>query len=166
MPLPSSRLDLHLVPPDPDDRPRADAERLIAELRKRAILDERGFAGPEATRWIADGFRSVRIDDPGHVVLYANQQGGFRVSCPVCRENLVPVFMQALSSFRRGGPRRCTCPACGTDQPLDALDFLPAAAFGRLSVVTVDVGGAALTPEGVQLVGDLLGAWRTVLRRP
>lgn len=166
MPLPSRRLDLHLVPPDPDDHPRASADGLVDELIRLGMILPGGGPGPEAARWVQGGFGRLWVDDPGHVVLYANQQGGFRVRCPSCGENLVPVFGSALSAFRHGQPRRCTCPRCGTESPLEDLEFAPPAAFGRLSVVTADVSTAALTAEALALVADRLGDWRVVLRRP
>ena len=115
---------------------------------------------------MAGGFARIRIDDPGRVTLYANQQGGFRVRCPECGGNLVPAFQRALTRFRRGGPRRCRCDGCGADLPLEALEFQPPAAFARISLVTMDAGNASLTAEAARWVARALGPWRVVLRRP
>lgn len=166
MPHTGHRLDLLLLPPDPESVPHRAIERLLARLRGLGVLDARGRAGPAAPRWVDGGFRSLVVDDPGRVSLYANGTGGFRVRCPRCGANLVPIFHRALEAHRAGAPRRCTCPACGADLPLEVLDFAPPAGFARVAVVTVDVEHAGLTDEAWSWVREDLGAWRAILRRP
>lgn len=139
---------------------------MLARLRRLGVVDERGAAAREAGRWVEGGFRSVHVDDPGRVVLYANVVGGFRVRCPRCGANLVPTFNRALAAHRAGGPRRCTCPGCHADLSLEELDFAPPAGFARMGLVTVDAQHAGLTDEARGWVEEELGPWRVVLRRP
>lgn len=165
MARPGHRLDLLLVPPDPDARPVEALNALLRELKQRGVVGAAGQPGPEAARWVEGGFARLRVDKPDRITLYANAQGGFRVRCPTCGANLVPTFSAALTAWRSGGPRRCTCPSCGADPPLEALDFQPPAAFGRVALVTHDAGGSALTGEAQALVQQHLGPWRQVLSR-
>ena len=151
MPRPSHRLDLCIVPADPDREVLPAAARtLVAAWREH----------PPA------GARHVRVDLPGEVSLYANQMGGFRVSCPVTGENVVPTFSAAVGRWRRGGPRYMDCAECGARHPFEELRFAPEAAFATGGVVLGDVQTAALDPAVLETAAHHLGgAVRVVARR-
>lgn len=163
--LPSHRLDLCIVPEDPESYPRDAMAALIAHWAVRGIVNSAGWAESNANALVEGGFRRLRIDDPGRVVLYANQMGGFRVACPKREGNIVAAFRRALVASRKGEPRLLDCPACGNSHPLEALDYAPAAAFGRVCLVVSDVNDAHLTAEAVAEVSDRLGGWTLVRRR-
>jgi hypothetical protein len=139
---PTHRLDLCVVPADPD-RPvdPAAARALVAAWR----------AAPPA------GARAVRVDLPGEVSLYANQMGGFRVRCPETGDNLVPVFGGAVRVWRAGGERRLACPACGREHALESLDYAPDAAFAMGGVVLADVRTASLDADAQATAAAHLG---------
>jgi len=163
VPRPSHRLDLVFVP---HDRPIGHGHRLLQRLIDGGVVDERGAAGPEATRWVPGGFARIWVDDPGRPTLYANRLGGFRVSCPRQAANLVPAFWQAVTAWRAGAPRRLSsCPACGESHDLAELDIRPPAAFGRWALVVADAAEAALTTEARATVDEALGPLSRVLRR-
>lgn len=165
MPRPDRRLDLVLVPADPEACPVEEARSLLEDLVRQRIIDDDGRPGPEAARWSDGGFARIRVDAPGAMVLYANQSGGFRVSCPACGANVVPAFNRALTEMRAGGSREVTC-GCGSVRPLEDLHHQPPAALGRMAIVTSDVGRPALEPDAMARVQAALGPVRTVLRRP
>ena len=86
----------------------------------------------------AGSFARVRVDDPGRIVLYANQQGGFRVTCPDEGRNVVPAFSAALTAWKRGGPRSMSC-SCGRSHALERLSYEPDAAFGSAALIVANV---------------------------
>lgn len=166
MPVAHHRLDLHLVAPDPDAHPIEQARAALEALRREEVIDAFGRPAANADGWIEGGFRRVRLDDPGHVALVANQTGGFRVGCPTCGANVVPAFVRALSSYRAGGPRALACPTCHAGVALESLAFAPPAAFARVGLVTEDVGSVRLTAEASAWVDVRLRDWKRILRRP
>ena len=138
-----------------------------SQLVQRAVIEEDGSAGPAASWLLEGGMARLRVDDPGTVVLYSNQSGGFRVSCPDCRANAVEALSSALGRWRSsGGPRRGTCPACGSEWALESLIFAPPAAFGRLSLVVADAGRGWLEDEASAFLDRQLGSHCVVARRP
>ena len=163
--LPTHRLDLHFVPGDPDAYPILQAAELLEVLRAREVIDGSGYPLRGADWLVPGGFKRLRIDDPGRVVLYSNQIGGFRVACPVAPENVVAAFRAALIAWRSGGPRQLACPACGQEHALEDLEYRPAAAFGRLSIAIADVEDANPTPEASEFIAGALGPVRLVRRR-
>lgn len=167
MPRPTHVLDVVLAPADPDLSPEpATLEALWDALVGAAYVTADGAPGGAADALVAGGFARARLDRPGGVTLYANQQGGFRVTCPHTGASVVPGFQQAMTAWRVGGPRALTCPACGEVHPLEALGYAPPAAFGRVALVLADAADAAPTPEGLALVTRHLGPVRVVGRRP
>lgn len=130
MARPTHRLDIHYVPAPLDER----ALDLVAGLRQSWA--ERG--------WLDDGpgplgrFRRLRVDDPGQVVLYANQVGGFQVRCPACSAPLAREFARLEPT---------TCPRCGTSSTTHELDCRPPVAVGRASLVLVDAQQADVPSE-------------------
>lgn len=158
MRLPSHRLDLLVVPQPGEEGDVARLGALLGELRDRGVVDG-GAPGPEAGWLVEGGFRFVRVDDPGQVTLYANQQGGFRVACPACSANLVPLFGAA----RRDG--HLTCPRCGVRSQVRELAFAPPAAFGRAALLVADAESSDLTPASRALCEERLGPLRVIGRR-
>ena len=160
MPKPRQRLDLLWLPASPDAAVDPAAfERLRVRWAARGWLDG-GASAP------AGGFRRIWLDDPGAVRFYANQLGGFRVSCPRCGQNAVAGFGTAMRAWRAGGPRVGRCAACGLAADLDAWAFRPAAAFARGAVVLSDVGQPDVSPEVAEELDAVTGPSRVVLRRP
>lgn len=160
---PSARLDVLLVPQDLV-RPERHGPALIAALVERGAIRSDGAPGPSAPAWCAGGFARVVLDRPGRTTLYANAQGGFRVTCPDTGVPIVAAFAAALASWRGGGSRSVACP-CGRTHALEELAFAPPAAFGPWAVVTVDAGSTALTEAGLALAQAHLGRATVVLRR-
>ncbi len=150
MPRPSHRLDLVVLPADPD-HPVAPAAARALVAAWRAV--------PPA------GARAVRVDLPGEVTLYANQLGGFRVSCPDCAGNVVPAFSAAMAAWRRGGERSLRCPACGGEFALESLRYAPDAAFASGGVVLADVSVAALSGVALSEAAQQLGGPVRVIGR-
>jgi hypothetical protein len=86
----------------------------------------------------------MRVDIPLVPTLYANQQGGFRVSCPSCSENVVPVFAPVLRALRASEVAVLTCPRCAVQTPIAELSFAPKAAVGRAALVIGNVAHGQL----------------------
>ena len=165
MPLPSSQLDLALVPAVVDrPLPTEAIEALLDAWRSRGILDGVA-AGDGANGLVAGGFDAVRVESFPSVQLWSNQQGGFRAICRSCHENVTGAFSAAVTLWRAGGERQFTCPQCGTLQPLEHALLEPPGAFASWALV---IGGAAdgeITAAAQLEIEEQLGAMRLVWRR-
>lgn len=149
------------MPADPEATPSAEALRAALG----GMLADGGEPGPRAPELVTGGFARWRVDRPGAVALYANAQGGFRVTCPRTGENVVPVFDAARRAWRwAGGPRSMSC-ACGETHALEDLDYSPPAAFGRVALELADAQHHAVTPESLAKVEQAWGPVRVVGRR-
>ena len=155
---PSHRLDLIAVFAV---RPAADAiATLQADLKNKGIVDADYRPGPAEESAVEGGFARIRFDDPGDDTLYANQQGGFRVRCPVTQHNLVPEFQAA---WRLRAPLQC--PHCQREHQMAELSASPPIAVGRYAVVFADAGSRVVRPvmaEWLAALGPVRWVWRRV----
>ncbi len=166
MPHASHRLDLLLVPTDPERAPPLEGwEELRARWSARGWLEgER--PGPSADALIPGGFARAWLSVAhGQGALYANQQGGFRPSCPRNGEPVARALASAVQAWVEGGPRRMRCPACGEEHPLEELRLAPPGAFGRFALAFAEVSALELAPRALAEAEGALGPLRTVLRR-
>jgi hypothetical protein len=164
LPKPSSRLDLLVVPADPDHVAPVDVVRDLG--RARGWWDDDGAPGPAADALVAGGFRAARLEVLDRARLFANQQGGFAVACPACGAPVVRAFEAAVRGWRDAtGPRALACPACGAVTALEALAFRPDAAFARTVLHLADVGAAEVRPDAREAIAAAWGAIRVVGRR-
>jgi hypothetical protein len=162
MPHASRRIDLLVLPPDPD---QPLDETAVSTLFRTWGVDDRGHVDhPE--RLMAGGFKRVWVDRPGRVWLYGNQVGGFRVLCPETRENISGAFGRAHRAWKAGSERTVDCPACGSVHALEGCEFVPPAAFARWALIFSDASSAVLTPEAEDQLTQALGKTRVILRRP
>ena len=153
MPRASHRLDIVLVPINPDQEVDVNALRgLVAQWRGRGDL-------------VSGGQDAIRVDIPRRVALYGNQQGGFAVRCPSSAENIVPAFNRAVTTWRAGGSRSLRCPSCGDTHPLESLEFAPPAAFAMGAIVLAGVATAAISGVARAEAEAVLGPLRVILRR-
>ncbi|MCB9676865.1 MAG: hypothetical protein H6737_17250 [Alphaproteobacteria bacterium] len=146
-PRATHRLDLHLVPGDLSEAAAEAVEALWRAWEAQGYLAGRG-PGERAGALVEGGFAHARRDDPGAVVLYANQVGGFQVRCPECGSGLARSLDWAGTTV---------CPSCGGAFALEALDCRPPVARGRASLVLMDVGSTA--------IAEIPPGWRVVMRR-
>ena len=161
MPHPTHRLDLLLVPTDlarGPERVSAAFEDLVA----REVVASDGTPGVHGSWLVARGFGRVRADQRDRPGLYANQQGGFRASCPSCSDNAVPALHRALGRSEV----EVQCGPCGWVGHVSELDYRPAAAWGQAALAIHDAGEAQLTPQARGWLDEALGAWCFVWRRP
>ncbi|MFT5679558.1 MAG: hypothetical protein ACI8RZ_000462 [Myxococcota bacterium] len=163
MPRPSHRVDLLFVPTSLTLVPDAAA---FDALKQAWTTEGRIGAGADPDRIVLGGFRRLWLDLPGRLTLYANQQGGYYVRCPVDGGNIVPAFSAAVQGWRGGGGFSLTCTSCGALHSLDAVTLAPPGAFAQGAVVLSNVGGLTLA-EGVaaRLSAVLGGSHREVVRR-
>ena len=165
MPRPSSRLDLLLVPTDRAVAIDVDAwKEIYGRWQERGWL-EGSRPGPAVDELLVGGFARVWRDDPGVPTLYANQQGGFRVRCPVQGSAIAREFGRAVQSWRQGGPFALTCPVCDQEHALDAMDLQPKVRFGRGAIVFSAANGMELEPGALAEVKASFGPLEIVLRR-
>lgn len=161
MPRPTHRLNLYVVPDDPD---RAlDELRLAAaveRLRAEGVLSGWG-PGAAADRLVPGGFRRLRIDRPAQACLYGNRQGGFHARCPSCGDHLARALGPALAQWRAGRPRLVAC-GCGVSTDIAALDFAPPAAVGQFAVEIRDVQTTELAPDGKPWLASGIGGFVVV----
>lgn len=142
---PTHRLDIHLVPVDRTDAALTAVGEVWDTWVARGFLESSGQPGPSAGSLVDGGFVRARRDDPGAVVLYANQVGGFQVRCPECQTGLASEFRVKEAT---------ECPGCGGRFEVEQLDCRPAVARGRASLVLADVGHFELSevPDGFVVV--------------
>jgi hypothetical protein len=152
---PGHRLDIVLVPDGEIDETRLPTD----------VFGPDGAPGAAAGSLVAGGFRRWRVDRPGRTVLYANQQGGFQVRCPVDGRGLVRELSRAIADRADLDPSRRIACGCGATHRLDELTFLPDAAFGRTALVLHDAEDGRLTDSGARSVREALGPLRIILRR-
>ena len=138
---PSRRLNVLLVPEDPDRMAPSGLMDALHELG----FHVGGRPGPRADELVVGGFKLLRVDQPARAYLYGNRQGGFHARCPETGDNVVPALGPALTAWSDGGPRQLDCP-CGRPHDLNALDYRPPARIGRFAVEARDVQGLALGP--------------------
>jgi hypothetical protein len=165
VPNPTHRIDLLVVPVEPE----CSLEE-AALVRLRRLWEVDGLlagesAGDESSDLVAGGFSRLWLDRPGCMVLYANQQGGFRVTCPDNGKNIAPGFGAALGAWRDGGERSMECPACGKVHALDICVLAPPGAFGRSAIVFGDAGGVDLSDRARTDLLHHIGDFRVVIRR-
>jgi len=122
-------------------------------------------AGDEPNGLISGGFVRLWLDQPGRMVLYANQQGGFRVSCPQTGANIAAEFGAALSRWRSGAPRSLECSACKLAHALESCVLAPPGAFGASAIVFSDAGGIELNSRARSDLLSAIGPFHVVLRR-
>lgn len=170
MPFPRDALDLLLVPSDPGLLPDAAA---IADLfdrwQERGLLAPgtgplRRTAGPRAWALLPGGFGTLWLDRPPAEVLYANQQGGFRVPCPACGASLVLAFQAAVKARREGRNEPVRC-ACGLVEAVHLLPLSPPGAFARGALILGDVQGLEPVAGPLREVEFILGAVQVLARR-
>jgi hypothetical protein len=133
--------------------------------RPCVVCLDSGAPGPAANTWIAGGFARIRVDVPLTPTLYANQQGGFRVFCPSCTDNVVPVFAPVLAAFRVSGVARLTCPHCTVSTPIAELTFTPSAAVGQAALVIADAADGQLQDGVLQDLEERFGPVAIVAAR-
>jgi len=165
MPHPSHRLDLLVVPADPEaEIERAAFERLLESWEATGWIEGDG-PGPAVGELLPGGFARVWRDDPGRVVLYANQQGGFRVQCPDTEAIISPAFGAALVAWKHGEQRVLDCPGCGEPHALEDCELRPHGAFGRGAVVFADAASTLLSSNARAALAEALGPVDVVIRR-
>lgn len=145
----SARLDLYLVPADPDE-PADWGAAMWAEGQRRGWWTAEGSPGPIL---LAGGFRAAALRVEPRPFLVANGQGGFRVRCPACGSGAVETWQRAVRSWQDGGPRTWCCAHCGVVADPMALDVAPPLAFTRAAVQLIDVGAAEVGAGAAGLTG-------------
>lgn len=109
---------------------------------------------------LSDSFQvALALSDPTPR-FYSPGQGGFRVRCPTCKNNLVPAFSSALT--RQDIVLRCIC---GQELALAELDFQPPCAFASACLELRDVQESTLFPDAQRLLEQSWGGLRVLLHR-
>ena len=162
MPHASHRIDLLVLPKDPDQP--LDEEAMTALFEAWGV-DERGRVADHREP-IAGGCKRVWVDRPGRVWLYGNQSGGFRVRCPVTQDNIAKSFGSAHRAWKNGGARVVLCPSCGNTHPLEDVQFAPPAAFARWALVFSDASSSVLHSSTMAQICEALGPTQSIIRRP
>jgi hypothetical protein len=157
----SGRLDMYLVPHDPDE-PAAWGARLWAAGVAAGWWGDDGAPGADAGLVVPGGFRGAALRQEERPFLVANGLGGFRVACPACGRGAADTWHRALRAWQGGGERRWCCGVCGVASDLNELDYAPPIALVRSAVQLVDVATAEVE---LAAVTALVGPLRAVGRR-
>lgn len=150
MPHPRRRLDLLLIPTDPE-----------RDLPEGFSLDQL----EAAPTLVKGGFRTMRLDRRDEVAFWSNHQGGFRAWCSRCKQLVTAAFSRSITAWRSGAPRRMPCPVCDHDQALEDFQLRPEGGFARWALVLSDVGSADVDEAAIAQATEVLGPLRIVLRR-
>lgn len=154
---PTHRLNLYLVPADPESSPsREDCKAALTSLSALGVLSGRR-PGPNASQLVEGGFALLRLDEHGERTLYGNRQGGFHVLCPRHKKSVAREFSAAVGAWQRGGHRTLRCPVCNDLHGLEGLRFRPPAALARFAIELRDVQSPVLTADGRAWLKPLLG---------
>ena len=97
--------------------------------------------------------------------LYANHQGGYRVRCPLCRNNIAAAFSKSVHRWRAGGSFSMTCPSCAEEYAISKAKGSPPFAFSRAAIVLHDVETAEIGDVWHEQCVQHLGDYRVVFRR-
>jgi hypothetical protein len=153
----SHRLNLRLLPPQTQDSLGDGVDRLVAA----GYLRPGGAGFVPGPRPLLEGSfpLALALQDPAPR-FYSPGQGGFRVACPDCKNNLVPSFSLALT--RQESDVLCSC---GRRHPLHTLDFQPPCAFACACLELRDVQESSLFPEPRRLLEQSWGGLRVLLHR-
>ena len=165
MPHTSHRIDVVVVSVEPE---LEILETAFDGLRQR--WEDGGLltgddVGDDPNGLIQGGFMRLWLDVPGRVVLYANQQGGFKVVCPRTGRNMARQFQEALMRWRSGGDRSLSCEHCSDCHLLEHCEMAPPGAFGSTAIVFSDAADIRLTERASSDIREAIGAFKVILRR-
>ena len=130
-----------------------------------SLWKKKGYLSKEKASIAVGAFHSHRIEDSLSPRIYGNHQGGYRVRCSSCAENIVSAFSIAVEQWRAGGERRVLCPHCSYTQPLEESTFAPPVAFSRAVLNLIDVQEARFAQEAHEDMEKILGSHRIIYRR-
>ena len=135
MPFARHRLDccICLLPVE-----HSDIQPLSLLATEMSVAKEKGKSLP------AGGFASLLLEESPRARLYANHQGGYRVFCPGCNENIAKGFSLAVEQWRRGSPREMACSFCGQIFFLEGVVSQPPLCFASAAIILHDVQEASL----------------------
>ena len=133
----------------PGSAPSATATALLAAL------------GPGAATALAGG-GSTRAHDAAREHFLGNEQGGFRVTCPLTGDNVSAAAGRAIQRWRDGGERALTC-ACGSRHDLAALDYAPGAVFAERWIEVLEP--AEIEVRQGTILDQLWPGWRAIVVR-
>jgi hypothetical protein len=156
MPLVRHRLDccICLVPPDRQyiHQLQTLAEELLQAKKRHKLLP-------------CGSFESILVESFDHPRLYANHQGGYRVGCPACSQNIAKAFSRAVENWRKGAERTMECDSCFLVFPLEEAKGRPPFAFSSSSIILHDVQEAFLGDFWKERCDALLVEYCIIFRR-
>ncbi len=162
MPFASHRLDLLLVPADPEER-RSVAP--LARLGEARAWWASGAPGVGASSLGVGPFAGVRGEEHPRPRLFANGLGGFHVRCPACEAPAARALGRAMALGRDLGIPDVRCETCGRSHGAGDLTYTPPAAFACAAWTLIDVATSALSAEAVDAITGAWGPWRLIARR-
>ena len=161
---PTHRLNLYLLPADPErrlDEPALHAG--VAGLIQAGIFAADGAPGPAAARLVAGGFVAWRVDRPPAPTVYGNRQGGYAVRCPACGVGLARELGAAIQRWRAGEGTELHCAGCNAKTRLESLHYAPEAAPARYAVELRDAGAPDLATGEIPGFDELFGGLPRVI---
>lgn len=165
VPRPTHRIDLVVVSVDPECLISAEVFHGLLRGWGEAKLLRRDGVGDDPSGLISGGFSRLWLDLPGRMLLYANQQGGFRVMCPQTGANIASEFGAALLGWRSGAARSLQCSSCSEAHALEGCVLAPPGAFGASAIVFSNVGDIQLSSRARSDLESAIGAFHVVVRR-
>ena len=112
-----------------------------------------------------NSFSTLIVEQHPKPKLYANHQGGYRVFCHVCKENIAKDFSRAVEMWRGGSERSMECPFCMQRFALEEVQARPELYFSCAAIVLRDVERAELGSFWEQRITQLKLPVRIIFRR-
>lgn len=110
-------------------------------------------------------FHSCSLEKREKMRLYANHQGGYRVRCPSCAQNIASDFSRFVHRWRKGAGFEMVCSFCTERFPLSHAVGIPPFAFSMAAILLHDVEIAEIGESWQKRILEKVGAFRVVFRR-
>ena len=112
-----------------------------------------------------DSFYSCSFEKSKKMRLYANHQGGYRVRCPKCAQNIASDFSKSVHHWRKGAAFEMVCSFCMEKFSLSHAVGTPPFAFSLAAIILHDVEVAEIGELWHKRIVEELGTFRVVFRR-
>ena len=114
---------------------------------------------------VEGGFVRFWFEESERLRLYANHQGGYRVHCPHCFDNVARFFSSTVQSWRKGGSQYFKCEGCLKETSIHSCVLKPPGGFAHSALIFANVESASVSKEAQMLIEKIFGKTRLVFKR-
>ena len=168
MPFPRSRLDAYLVFSDTTLQP----DSLHIQFRQwclKGYVSNEGYTGSHYAAFGFGLFQKLSVVHSVKSILFANNQGGYRVLCPNNDKIVTVDFTNGVAKWRalENTPQDNIVHCSGCDNEHRLVDFIgkPEFAFGRCAFHFTDIQYSVINEMILDEVDKNIGRGKLVLKR-